>query len=234
MAHKIAPDAQEAIATARYIRMSSTKARQLVDLIRGRHVEDARRVLRFTPRGASVTVAKVLESAVANAEHNRGLPTDELIVQRAWVDEGPTLRRFRPRAMGRATRVRKRTCHISVVVGRLDDVVEELPAARTVRRAARRTRKDTAGTGPARGAASGASVATEASPGETSKTATKKTTAKKTSAKKTTAKKTSAKKTTAKKTTAKKTTAKKTTAKKTTAKKTTAKKTTRKKEGESE
>ena len=154
MAHKIAPDAQEAIATARYMRMSSTKARQLVDLIRGRHVEDARRVLRFTPRGASVTVAKVLESAVANAEHNRGLPTDELIVQRAWVDEGPTLRRFRPRAMGRATRVRKRTCHISVVVGRLDDVVEELPGARTVRRAARRTRKDTAGAGPPRGAAS--------------------------------------------------------------------------------
>lgn len=215
MAHKIAPDAQEAIATARYIRMSSTKARQLVDLIRGRHVEDARRVLRFTPRGASVTVAKVLESAVANAEHNRGLPTDELMVQRAWVDEGPTLRRFRPRAMGRATRVRKRTCHISVVVGRLDDVVEELPAARTVRRAARRTRKDTAGTGPARGAASGASVATEARPEETSKTATKKSTAKKTTAKK-------------------KTSAKKTVAKKTSAKKTTAKKTTKKKEGESD
>ena len=206
MARRIAPDAQEAIATARFIRMSSTKARQVVDLIRGRHVEDARRVLRFTPRGASTTVAKVLESAVANAEHNRGLPTDELVVQRAWVDEGPTLRRFRPRAMGRATRVRKRTCHISVVVGRPEEIVEELPAARSSRRAARRTRKDSAGTGPARGAASDAS---EAASGESSASTTKKTTAKKTTAKKTTAKKTTAKKTTAKKTTAKKSTKKK-------------------------
>ena len=214
MARRIAPDAQEAIATARYIRMSSTKARQVVDLIRGRHVEDARRVLRFTPRGASTTVAKVLESAVANAEHNRGLPTDELVVQRAWVDEGPTLRRFRPRAMGRATRVRKRTCHISVVVGRPEEIVEDLPAAQSLRRAARRTRKDSAGTGPARGAASGASVANEAASGEGSTTMSKKSTGKKTTAKKTAAKKTAAKKATAKKTTAKKTTIKKSTKKK--------------------
>src|ERR671917_746521 len=120
MATRLAPDAQEAIATARYIRMSATKARQVVDLIRDRHVDDARRVLKFTPRAASTTVAKVLESAIANAEHNRGLVADELVVARTWVDEGPTLRRFRPRALGRATRVRKRTCHISVVVGRME------------------------------------------------------------------------------------------------------------------
>jgi large subunit ribosomal protein L22 len=196
MARKIAPDAQEAIATARFIRMSPTKARQVVDLIRGRHVEDARRVLQFTPRGASPTVKKVLDSAIANAEHNRNLPADELVVARAWVDEGPTLRRFRPRAQGRATRIRKRTCHISVVVGRIEELdlaPEPKPAKKTTRR-----RRSTEG--------------------ETE-------TAKKTTAKKTTAKKTTAKKTTAKKTTAKKTTAKKTTAKKTTAKKTTAKKT---------
>ncbi|HEV3472498.1 MAG TPA: uL22 family ribosomal protein, partial [Actinomycetota bacterium] len=71
MAHKVAPTAQEAIATARFIRMSPTKARQVVALIRGRHVDDARRVLKFTPRAASVPVGKVLESAIANAEHNR-------------------------------------------------------------------------------------------------------------------------------------------------------------------
>jgi len=118
MARQIAPDAQEAIATAKFIRMSPTKVRQVVDLIRGRHVDDARRVLRFTRRAASAPVLKVLDSAVANAEHNRGLPGDELMIVRTWVDEGPTLRRFRPRALGRATRIRKRTCHVSVVVGR--------------------------------------------------------------------------------------------------------------------
>lgn len=126
MAYKIAPDAQQAIATARYIRMSPTKARQVVDLIRGRHVEDARRVLTFNDRAASEPVLKVLNSAIANAEANRGLPGDELIVARAWVDEGPTLKRFRPRAQGRATRIRKRTCHISVVVGRDEELLERL------------------------------------------------------------------------------------------------------------
>jgi large subunit ribosomal protein L22 len=193
LARNIAPDAQEAIATARFIRMSPTKVRQVVDLIRGRHVDEAKQVLAFTQRGATLPVRKVLESAIANAEHNRSLAADELFVARAWVDEGPTLRRFRPRAMGRATRINKRTCHISVVVARPEDVVEvERPRRKTTRR------KSTA---PAK------------------KTTAKKTTAKKTTAKKTTAKKTTAKKTTAKKTTAKKTTAKKTTAKKTTSKK---------------
>ena len=176
MARKIAPDAQEAIATARYIRISPTKARQVVDLIRGRHVDDARRVLRFNERAASTTVGKVLDSAIANAEHNRNLPADELVVARAWVDEGPTLRRFRPRAMGRATRVRKRTCHISVVVGRPEDVVEQLPEAPAAKKTTRR-RKTTAA-GPATEATT-ASEATAASPETTSMTA-KKTTAKRT------------------------------------------------------
>ena len=213
MARTVAPDAPEAMATARFIRMSPSKARQVVDLIRGRHVDEARQMLAFTQRGATLPVRKVLESAIANAEHNRSLAADELFIARAWVDEGPTLRRFRPRAMGRATRINKRTCHISVVVGRPE---EEAPVERPKKRPTRR--KSTQ------------------SPGK--KTTAKKTTAKKTTAKKTTAKKTTANKTnaksTAKKTTAKKTTAKKTTAKKTTAKKTTKKKTTNKKsEGES-
>ncbi|MDQ3940223.1 MAG: 50S ribosomal protein L22 [Actinomycetota bacterium] len=200
MATRIAPDAQEAIATAKFIRMSPTKARQIADLIRGRHVDDARRVLKFTPRAASTTVGKVLESAIANAEHNRGLPADELVVARTWVDEGPTLRRFRPRALGRATRIRKRTCHISVVVGRPPDLAPlvETPAATQTRK---RVRKDTTGDTDTSTAASEASEATQAAPA--------KTTRKKTTAKKTTSKKTSAKKTTAKKTTGKKPTRRK-------------------------
>lgn len=128
MSYKVAPDAQEAVASARFIRMSPTKVRQVVDLIRGRHVDDARRVLTFSERAASGPVLKVLNSAIANAENNRGLPGDELIVARAWVDEGPTLKRFRPRAMGRATRIRKRTCHISVVVGRDEEMIARLTA----------------------------------------------------------------------------------------------------------
>jgi large subunit ribosomal protein L22 len=178
--------------------MSATKARQVVDLIRGRHVDDARRVLRFAQRGASGTVSKVLESAVANAEHNHALPGDELVVARAWVDEGPTLKRFRPRALGRATRIRKRTCHISIVVGREEPDIVETPK---VRRATRR-RKD-ATDEPAAEAAE----TTTAPPKK--ETARRKTTAKRTTAKKTTAKKTTAKKTTTRKSTAKKTTRKK-------------------------
>ena len=196
MARKIAPDVQEAIATARFIRMSPTKARQVVDLIRGRHVDDARRVLKFVPRSASPVVGKVLESAIANAEHNRGLPGDELVVARAWVDEGPTLKRFRPRAQGRATRIRKRTCHISVVVGRPDEV--QLPERPATKQTARRVRKDTAGKPAPRSSATKSSEATEASPETTSKTTTAK--KKSTAKKKTTAKKTAAKKTTKKKT----------------------------------
>jgi large subunit ribosomal protein L22 len=142
VAIRTAGEAQEARATARYIRISPTKARQIVDLIRGRHVDDARRMLRFSTRAAATPIAKVLESAIANAAHNRELPADELIVVRTWVDEGPTLRRFRPRALGRATRVRKRTCHISVVVGRVEDAHRPAPdaAAETSRRRTRRGR----------------------------------------------------------------------------------------------
>jgi large subunit ribosomal protein L22 len=190
------------MATAKFIRMSPTKARRVIDLIRGRHVDDAQRVLQFTQRGASAPILKVLNSAVANAEHNRGLAADELVVVRAWADEGPTLRRFRPRALGRATRIRKRTCHISVVVGRPDEVIQEVRGVETETKRRARTKPATA-TDPG----------TELT--ETEKSAAKKTT----SRKKTTAKKTTAKKTTAKKTTTKEATAKKTTAKKTTKKK---------------
>jgi large subunit ribosomal protein L22 len=103
-------------AQARFVRVTPTKARRVVDLIRGLHVDEARRVLDFTPRAASTPVRKVLDSAIANAEHNHQLPADVLFVSRVFVDEGPTLKRFRPRALGRAYRVRKRTSHITVVV----------------------------------------------------------------------------------------------------------------------
>jgi large subunit ribosomal protein L22 len=106
----------EARATVKYIRTSPRKMRRVVDLIRGQHVEEARRILRFSPLGATRDVEKLLNSAVANAEQQPGVISENLMVSRAWVDEGPTLKRFRPRAYGRATRVRKRTAHVTVVV----------------------------------------------------------------------------------------------------------------------
>jgi large subunit ribosomal protein L22 len=90
--------------------------RRAIDLIRGQHVEEARRILRFSSLGASHDVEKLLNSAVANAEHQPGVIPENLVVAKAWVDEGPTLKRFRPRAYGRATRVRRRTSHVTVVV----------------------------------------------------------------------------------------------------------------------
>ncbi len=105
----------EAKATAKYIRVAPRKMRRSVDLIRGRHVEDARRILSLSALGPNHTLIKVLNSAVANAEQRQAIP-ENLVVSRAWVDEGPTLRRFMPRAYGRATRIRKRTCHVTVVV----------------------------------------------------------------------------------------------------------------------
>jgi large subunit ribosomal protein L22 len=106
----------EARAQARYIRVTPRKARRVVDLIRGLPAAEAQAVLRFAPQRASEPVGKVLASAIANAEHNNKLDPETLVVSRAYVDEGPTLKRFRPRAQGRAYRVNKRTSHITVVV----------------------------------------------------------------------------------------------------------------------
>lgn len=108
-------------ATAKYLRGSAYKAREVLDLIRGLDVRRADEVLQFTTRDVARDVRKVLASAVANAVHNDAQDADELFVLAAYADEGPTLRRFRPRARGRATRVRKRTCHITVVVTRLSE-----------------------------------------------------------------------------------------------------------------
>jgi large subunit ribosomal protein L22 len=111
----------ETSATLKHAGMSATKVRQVLGLIRGLDVNDAREVLRFCERGAADEVAKLLDSAVANAEHNDNLPADELFVSRAWADEGPTAKRYRPRARGRGTRIRKRTAHITVVVARYSE-----------------------------------------------------------------------------------------------------------------
>ena len=111
----------ESRATMKYVRTTPRKMRRAVDMIRGQHVEEARRILLFSPLGASHDLAKLVYSAVANAEQKPGVVADNLWISRAWVDEGPTLRRYRPRAYGRATRVRKRTSHVTVVVQTMGD-----------------------------------------------------------------------------------------------------------------
>lgn len=103
-------------AQAKYIRQSPYKVRRMLDLVRGLPVADARNVLEFTNRRAADPIKKVLLSAVANAEHNFAMDEDELFVAEAFADEGPTLKRFRPRARGRATPIHKRTSHITIVV----------------------------------------------------------------------------------------------------------------------
>jgi ribosomal protein L22 len=101
-------------AQAKYVRTSARKARLVCDHIRGKSVDEARAILAFTPRAVARDWSKLLESAVANAEHNHELVGDDLRVLAAFADEGPTLKRFRPRAMGRATRIRKRTSHLTI------------------------------------------------------------------------------------------------------------------------
>jgi large subunit ribosomal protein L22 len=106
----------EARARARYIRVTPRKARRVVDMIRGLPAGQAQAVLRFAPQAASGPVGKVLASAIANAGQAGQDDASSLVVSRAWVDEGPTLKRFRPRAQGRAYRISKRTSHITVIV----------------------------------------------------------------------------------------------------------------------
>ena len=115
-------------AQVKYVRSSAYKAREILDLIRGKSYGDAAEILEFSERGVSEPIAKVLDSAVANAEHNDGLDAEELYVSACYADEGPTLKRWRPRARGRATRIRKRTCHITVIVTRYDE--DQLEARR--------------------------------------------------------------------------------------------------------
>jgi ribosomal protein L22 len=110
-----APDADTTVrAKAKYVRCAPRKARLVIDHIRGKDIAQARAILMHTPRAASRDVLKLLDSAIANAENNHDLVADDLKVGRAYVDEGPTLKRFQPRALGRATRIRKRTSHMTI------------------------------------------------------------------------------------------------------------------------
>jgi large subunit ribosomal protein L22 len=135
----------ETVARLRHHRASPTKVRQVLHLIVGKEVAEAREILRFCERGAAEPVMKLLDSAIANAEHNDNMPEEELFVVRAFADEGPTAKRWRPRARGRGTRIRKRTSHITIVVARFDDAELERRRQReaadsTVSRASRRRR----------------------------------------------------------------------------------------------
>jgi large subunit ribosomal protein L22 len=118
-------------ASVRYLRVSAYKAREVLDLIRGLHVDDADGILEFTDRAVATDVRKVLASAVANAEKNDEIDPNELFVSACYADEGPTLKRWRPRARGRATRIRKRTCHITIIVSRMGARELEQRRART-------------------------------------------------------------------------------------------------------
>ena len=109
-------DQPGAFASARYVRITPMKARRVVDVVRGLQVDEALTLLQFAPQAASETVYKVLESAVANAETTEGLNRADLVLSVAMVDEGPTMKRWRPRAQGRATRINKRTSHITLAV----------------------------------------------------------------------------------------------------------------------
>ncbi len=179
MPTKEAQAAPGARAVARYVRLSATKARRVVNLVRGLPAKEALTVLQFAPQSASEPVFKVLASAIANAENNERLDPDALLVSAAYVDEGPTLKRFRPRAQGRAYRIRKRTCHITIEV---EAVQPKVRPKKTVAKAA-----------PAKAASAPAEeVADETKPAK--KAAAKKATAPKAEAEAKPAKKAAAKK----------------------------------------
>ncbi len=118
-------DQPGAFASARFQRIAPMKARRIVDLVRGLPVDEALTLLQFSPQSAAETIYKVLESAVANAETTEGLPAGDLVVSVALVDEGPTMKRWRPRAQGRATRINKRTSHITIAVQPADVVASK-------------------------------------------------------------------------------------------------------------
>jgi len=118
---QIQDDRMRVRAQAKWVRTSARKARLVLDNIRGRSVPEARTILAFTTRAAATDIEKVLRSAVANAEANHGLDGDELVVEAAFADEGPTLKRWKPRARGRVNRIRKRTCHVTLVLAEVQE-----------------------------------------------------------------------------------------------------------------
>jgi large subunit ribosomal protein L22 len=130
-------------AQVRFVRMSASKVRVVLDLVRGKHVGEASQILAFSERLASEVVMKCLASAVANASHNDDIPAEELYISACYADEGPTLKRFRPRARGRAGRIHKQTCHITVVVSRYDEETLDELRTRAEQRTAASSSRDT-------------------------------------------------------------------------------------------
>jgi large subunit ribosomal protein L22 len=143
-------DQPGAFASARYVRITPMKARRVVDLVRGVPVEQALSILEFAPQAAAETVHKVLRSAVANAETTEGLDTHDLVVSVAHVDVGPTMKRWRPRAQGRATRINKRTSHITLVVQPASSLAPAAPEPKPAKKAT--AKKATAKKAPAKAA----------------------------------------------------------------------------------
>jgi large subunit ribosomal protein L22 len=186
-------------AQVRYVRMSAYKARQVIDTIRGKDTAEAEAILRFTEREAARVIRKCLASAVANAANNDGLDPENLYVSAAYVDEGMTIKRFRPRARGRATRIRKRTCHITVIVSPIPAAELERRAKQDAARAAsggRRTRS-AAEARAARVARSRAAAQPAAEDATTEETAVEETAAEETAAEETAAEETAAEETAA-------------------------------------
>ena len=136
-------------ASAMYLRVSASKARVVLNLVRGLPVKRADEVLQFSDREVSNDIRKVLASAVANAQHNDEQDPEELFVKACFADEGPTLKRFTPRARGRGNRINKRTCHITIVIARLDDARLEIVQAREAKRTTAGRRRPAAGGTPA-------------------------------------------------------------------------------------
>jgi large subunit ribosomal protein L22 len=189
-----------AVAKARFVSVSATKARRVIDLVRGKSVSEALDILRWAPQAASEPVAKVIASAAANAQNNEGLDPSTLVVATVYADEGPTAKRIRPRAQGRAFRIRKRTSHITVIVESRPPRGERSGQSASAARA----RRAQASKAAASKKASGAATAATSGPGP-EKTAAKKAPATKAAAEKATAEKAPAKKAPAKKAPAKKT-----------------------------
>ncbi len=149
-------------AQARHVRMSAYKAREVLDLIRGEHVADADEILEFVERDAAIVIRKVLASAIANAETNDDQDREQLVVSACYADEGPTMKRWRPRAKGRATRIRKRTCHITIIVSRTSDEAQARRLARSTSATAGSGRKASARANEARSARVAQSRASDA------------------------------------------------------------------------
>jgi large subunit ribosomal protein L22 len=184
-----------ATAKARFVRVSATKARRVIDLVRGKPVAEALDILRWAPQAASEPVAKVIASAAANAQNNDGLDPSTLVVATVYADEGPTAKRIRPRAQGRAFRIRKRTSHITVIVESRPARGERGPSASSTR--ARRAQGSKAAAKAPAKKAPATKAATEAAKKAPAKKAAAKASAEKAPAKKAPAKKAAAAKKTA-------------------------------------